>query len=517
MSIAASRVPGFWSALFLILCVYVVFAPGTVAGIDPNARWDTARALWSRGTLSIGERTEEASLIKRFGYTVHPSRRGAFMHFGLGQSLLMIPFDIPVVAMAPFLYPAEPRFAEKLLMSLTFFPFVSALACALLYGLLRELNTPWRPALATTALASFATALLPYSQIHQEEPLLACCPLAACWLVARSRGHLKWSVAVAVSAVSAFGAVIRLSFGVGFVALAVFTLAAASRARDRASCHRVVGAFVIAGVGLCAWWLTYNMIRFEAPFETGYGLYVKRSGDWHTPNVAAGILGPWLAPGKSVLLFSPAVALGLWALAARVGRAKVRAIGLLGLVLFVLNTLVVGMTPWWGGDWCWGSRYQVHTLPLLVAPAAGLFEDGLMGWRRKLIGAVAIVGVLVQMGAGVLRLDLEYSDVEPRGDRPWSVTESQLPARAAHVARLLSGNPPLGRSAQPLGDDARRSLNSPNLFPFRLAAKVGWTPLAGGILALWGLLVLATVWLFVANIRRWAPGAQVEERDSVRP
>ncbi len=234
MSIAASRVPGFWSALFLILCVYVVFAPGTVAGIDPNARWDTARALWSRGTLSIGERTEEASLIKRFGYTVHPSRRGAFMHFGLGQSLLMIPFDIPVVAMAPFLYPAEPRFAEKLLMSLTFFPFVSALACALLYGLLRELNTPWRPALATTALASFATALLPYSQIHQEEPLLACCPLAACWLLPAAGDILSGRLRVAVSAVSAFGAVIRLSFGVGFVALAVFTLAAASRARDRA-------------------------------------------------------------------------------------------------------------------------------------------------------------------------------------------------------------------------------------------------------------------------------------------
>ena len=80
-------------------------------------------------------------------------------------------------------------------------------------------------------------------------------------------------------------------------------------------------------------------------------------------NPLIGALGLLVSPGKSVLLFSPPLVLALFGW--RRFRAQQPGIARAALLLIAVHFAVIASLTFWGGDWAWGPRYMVVTLPLV--------------------------------------------------------------------------------------------------------------------------------------------------------
>jgi hypothetical protein len=138
-----------------------------------------------------------------------------------------------------------------------------------------------------------------------------------------------------------------------------------------------------------------NLIRFGSPLASGYSDQPEGIR-FHLP--FDGIAGFLFAPGKSILLFSPPVLLGLIAWPRFFRRHRRLALGLLlgGGVFFLFEA------SWqnWGGGWCWGPRHIYQLTALLMIPAGALFVPGGVRWtlgRKILLGILLALGFAIQL------------------------------------------------------------------------------------------------------------------------
>lgn len=112
-------------------------------------------------------------------------------------------------------------------------------------------------------------------------------------------------------------------------------------------------------------WVAYNYARFGTFMDTGYS--VDRAGTigFGTP-LLAGLHTLLLSPGKSIFVYAPAlllVPLGIKAFW-RERRPDLVYVAIPTVFTFLL------VAKWWAGhgDWAWGPRLVVNTMPLLFLP-----------------------------------------------------------------------------------------------------------------------------------------------------
>jgi hypothetical protein len=139
--------------------------------------------------------------------------------------------------------------------------------------------------------------------------------------------------------------------------------------------------------------VVYNLIRFHAPLETGYG---EEAGAWSTP-FFVGLRGLLLSPGRGALWYCPALIAG-FAFLPRLWRRSREAALIAGLSLPVLALLYARWWLWEGG-WCWGPRFLLPGLPLALLPLAAFFLGEGRAFLRRLTAGLMGLSALIALSA----------------------------------------------------------------------------------------------------------------------
>jgi hypothetical protein len=147
---------------------------------------------------------------------------------------------------------------------------------------------------------------------------------------------------------------------------------------------QIIAAGLAAGVAAV---LAYNAFKFSNPLETGRGSV----GHPLLGMMPIGLIGLFLSPAKSILLYSPTYLFGLLGL-----RRLIRSSELPFVIVaacLALHIFLTASLKFWAGEWAWGPRYLVVSLPLVCI---GLpFVTGRQ-LRAALAGAVG-AGLVVQL------------------------------------------------------------------------------------------------------------------------
>ncbi|MCA9709818.1 MAG: DUF2723 domain-containing protein [Myxococcales bacterium] len=397
--------------------VYLCFAPGRILYPDDEIVFQTTRALWERGDLAIegipkrtGEPKDRPDGTfgwapgvdgRRYGFFGHALSVVALPLYGLGRAAIT---EAPpawrhvIRSDHYFMHRRSPQADwPRLTVSLTNC-FVTAFAVLLLVEWLRALGHRDRVAMLTGLCYALATCAWPYSGTFLSEPLSSVALLACAWGIARfhalrreqpgGRAARRWLwMAGLVAGLSVHVHVLNLLAVPCLVGYALVPLH-----RERAwSTERAAwaGALALGAVGPVLLGVT-QAARFGSPWETGrydhYGYFV---------DPLPGLVGQLVGPGRSLLLYSPAllVALGGW----RRALARRPAAAWMVLALAVVRWVFVSTrSDWWGG-WGIGPRYLVPLVPFLLLPLAEILEDLRTAprSRRLAVGlALAVCGLV---------------------------------------------------------------------------------------------------------------------------
>ncbi|MGH2354510.1 MAG: phospholipid carrier-dependent glycosyltransferase, partial [Chloroflexota bacterium] len=430
-----------WLWLFL-LAVYLLTMAGRLVSGDGETMYLTTKALLTRGELAIEARAETAE-----------GREGrAYSKYGLGQSVAQAPFFVAGHAVGTLFGATDDRptrFAVGMTNSV-----VTATLAGVFWLLLRQLGSGRGAATVASLVLGLATLAWPYARADFAEPLQATMLLLALYGLVRWRRQptLAWAALTGAAAGAAVltkvASVILLPpLGLYFAvalwerfgkpnpprgrpsALRAFTrLPGAGRgtpadgspvgvtrspARQRptwADLLAQVPPFPVEkgarGLGplphlaaaalpfaLCvAFQAALNVYRFGSVAEFGYG---DEPATGFTTPVLEGIGNLLFSSGKGLFFFAPPIVLGLAMLPQLARRYALEA----AVVALIFLSELLYYARWWAwhGDWCWGPRYLVVTVPFLMVGWGTL----LSAWRQSPLLLRAGAGLLAGAGFGV--------------------------------------------------------------------------------------------------------------------
>ncbi len=407
-------------ALWLVcVVVYLCFAPGRILYPDDEIVFQTTQSLWERGDLAIAgipKRTGEnkgrpdgtfgwAPGVdgRRYGFFGHGLSVVALPLYGVGRAAITRapPAWRHVIRSDHYLMHGRSPQADwpRLTVSLTN-SFISAFAVLLLVEWLRALGHRDRIAVLTGLVYAFGTCTWAYSGTFLSEPLSAVALLTCAWGIARFHrrraidpadpGARRWLwMAATVAGLSVHIHILNV---LALPCLAGYALVPLHRerawSRERAAW---IGALVLGAIGPILLGVT-QALRFGSPWETGrydhYGTFV---------DPLPGMIGQLVGPGRSLLLYSPALIVALWGWRRVLARRPAAAWMVLAVAL-TRWAFVSARSDWWGG-WGIGPRYLVPLIPLLLLPLAEILEDlrGTTRTRRLGVALALLACVVVEL------------------------------------------------------------------------------------------------------------------------
>jgi hypothetical protein len=383
-----------------LLAVYLLTMAGRVISGDGETMYLTTRALVTQGTLAVEPRPESARGVDGRWYS----------KYGLGQTVAQLPLFVAghaVGKLAGAVDDRPARFAVGMTNS-----FVTAALAGVFWLVLRAVGTGRGAATAATIVFGLTTLAWPYARSDFAEPLQALTLLGALLAFVRWRRGpaLGWAVLGGGAAgltflTKAASAVLLIPIGLYFAA-GLWQHYGRGRLRplDRPALRRAATHVAAAGLpfALCVLFQAgLNYARFGSPAEFGYG-DEPRTG--FTTPLLTGIGYLLFSSGKGLLFFCPPVVVGLAGLV-WLGRRFPLEGAVAGLV-FLAELLYFGRWWAWHGDWCWGPRYLVVTVPFVMLGWGALFA----GWTRTpaLLKAAALLTAACGLGVSLLGVVVDY-------------------------------------------------------------------------------------------------------------
>ncbi|HZT69459.1 MAG TPA: hypothetical protein VFC10_06895 [Terriglobia bacterium] len=464
--------------------------PGNFGSIDTRRRLQVAR--WIR----LGE-PEVSPADTAFGIRGRHGVRHAW--YGMGQSLVLVPFDAAVsVTTGPLLQRSglSPERREQIVELLNAFLMqfaITSLILVLAYETLLSFGfTPFPSAAGALALL-FGTTCLAYVQTAQENNLLLALDLAALWAVRRSR---QTGGAWPVLAGAACGLAI-LTRVPSLLDTAVFAwLAWAYGGRWK----RFLAAYlppVLAALAIDRW---YQWMRFGEFFSTYISVFGRQA---RPPGAPAsfpfsypfwqGFGGTFFSADKSILLFDPLLLLLIvlaawrWRKLDRDVRSTLAAFS----VLLLAYAAVYATYFDFGGDVAWGHRFvivPVQLLALFAVPVLLTYGKTLPSLWRRAAWTVVFLSAALQASSTAVAPNLEVMqrDLGYRQGVVWN--------RAVNLAQLAAGR-----------EDSARFRGIPEewrslyYFPFQLRFR--FPRLAKWAMGAWLALLLCLPLLVYATLR----------------
>ncbi len=401
--------------LFSVL-VYSLFMYGGIRSPDAEIVYRSAQTI----SKFQGTHVEE-DLEAWEGFGVAEGRDGKlYSVFGPVQSFAAAPFVAAARGInqtgwyehAPFYIPSSPYrtqtlqavlnadddaepHAERFLV-MFFNVLVTATCVFVLMLLLLRLGTSLAAVGVTGSLYAFGTLAWPYAETFFSEPLATLLSVSAFLLLVPKTSSVEPSVSHRHLAVS--GALLGLAIGTHLTSVLfvpVFALYGIHRYPVWVPRLRGLLAWGLGLAGPIVALLAFNYMRFGDALETGR--YVD-------PDQAKALYyGSFINPlktlyyllfssGKGLVIYCPAIILGLAALPRMRRRNAQLALALLAMALIRL-VFVASRSDWHGGD-CVGPRYMVPLIPFLLVPVAFLFDEVLRTrralWVWSLLGFVAV-------------------------------------------------------------------------------------------------------------------------------
>jgi len=404
----------------LSLTVCALVNPGNFGTIDTARRLQVSRWIWA-GEPPV--RPGDAG----FGIT----GRGGVLHawYGIGQSLVLAPFDILVTSTAvPLLRrlplgPVKEEQAATLLIAFLMQSFITACSLALAYEVLLLFRFSPQAGMAGALALLFGTTYLQYVQSAQENDLLLLLALCALYAILRWRDENRLRWAAIGGAACGFAILVRLPSVLEAAVFAVFA------ARIASGWRRFLAAYLPPiAIALCIdrW---YQWFRFGELFGTYMGVFGRQSRPASAPETfpfsypfAKGFLGALFSPDKSIFLYDPLLLVLLlvtvwkWRSIAAPIRAAIRC--LVGLLL--LYTAAYATYYDFGGDVAWGDRFLtvpvqllcLFALPLLLLTSARSAPN----LPRRAAWALVAWSIVLQASSTALAPNLEVLERE-RGEQ----------------------------------------------------------------------------------------------------
>lgn len=447
---------------------------------DAHVVYDTTQALLSRGELNV-------HLGGPPWFYAHRNGR-KYGVFPLGNVIAMAPSYMTFAALrATGLFPEQPLYALTCHLSPA---LMMAGACALFYALSRRRGASRRLGLLLALGLGLCTTCLCYARSPYAEALQT---LALLLLIERTltqaASRTPWGMAglgavagVLINAKLIYAPV--LLFCALYLAHAELRRAAPSwRAFLRDALFALLSFLPFCGVML---W--HNWLKTGSPFVSGYQI----PGGIFSGDLATGLYGLLLSPGKGLVFYAPPLLLG--ALGLREALRRRRAESLLLLAVIAVVTLLNARFRHWHGDYCWGPRYLVPVMPLMLLlclpwlPAALDRDRRRAGLRRAALGA--LVGALLSAGLFVqvlgcafywdfyIRILIAVKDgsgapgwfQEELGHGHFIPSFSPLRGHLWMLSHLLRGDPDLDRDAP----WKRVAPQRVDLLPHYRAMRIDW-------------------------------------------
>ncbi len=272
-------------------------------------------------------------------------------------------------------------------------PFIGALIGVAFFGFVREVLERTRPALVATLLMAFGTMMFPYAKYGMEDHQTLW-TLVAVWMLVR---YVREPSMLAAMVFAMAMGLLALTKVTGLVhCCALFLTGCWFVWRRGIYClpefkKHAGAAFAIGAAALAVFFLT-NQWRFGGwLFEGRYNPATELSSQYFLQS----LFGVLFGVGKSLIVFSPPILLGLWYF--RRFLAKVPEMLPIYVAFGVVTIWYLAFSNHFN-DETWGPRRLHFLLPLLMLPV-GCWADRFLRQTRvvQLLGAAVIAaGLLVQ-------------------------------------------------------------------------------------------------------------------------
>jgi hypothetical protein len=513
--------------LFLLLLVTALFTfliqSGELGTSDTTHRLQVAHSLWTGQPQVFPEEYPEFGLHGRGGRL--------YAWYGIGQSLLMLPADLVASAMGhlplwrSYVRSGEDPAIRSIVVSVSTNILINVLTALAAFRLLSLFCFSTRESVAGALGLLCATTHLHYAQNMTENDYILLLTLVGFalqykWLTTGDRHALWWgSAALGLNLLTRLTTILDI-LGVGcFLLLVAFfarndrssLVSRPSEAADRLPPVGTVRAYVLNALPIYFLFFLidriYQYVRFGSWTNTYVDVFAQEqrqmnptlpasfpfNGTWIHGGIHSGLLGPFLAPEKTVFLFDPMFPLMLLLVALLWKRLPpvIRAFLSATFVLLAFYVVFYARYYWWAGDFAWGDRYissAVELTTLLTLPLLLCYRQVLGRTVRRLAVIVMAASVTIQCASLAFWLPLEIYQMDTL-DHPTFVVFLRFKNIAAFA----------------LGRREAWGLNTPSMFadPWDAVHITAWNFLPSllrhvGAAPLWAVDVLYAVWAVVA-------------------
>jgi hypothetical protein len=312
--------------------------------------------------------------------------------------------------------------------------FVVAAACLLFFMLLRGFGVCAARSFLGTLILGFATPFWVYARDLFGEPLFAMSLLGAFYFLACPGKTLTPKRAMWAGAFSAVGILTRMSFAPIVAIFALFVVLSSAKKRGGFDLAlRYIGLSLVGAVAVGI----LNWVRFESLFASGYHTAFDKG--FSVPLIK-GVIFNLFSPYRSIFLYAPPVILFFFGAAYFAKKHRARFVLILAIVAYMFALY----SRWWAwhGGWCWGPRFYLPVIPLLILP--GLVYIRLMNKRNlwPVVAALAVAGFVVQLGAVFINYTTAYDYWIKIGRLDWAEADIFLLSPiTTHWKAILSTSP----------------------------------------------------------------------------
>ncbi len=373
------------------LCFFVVITRGHFESTDEIAVFQQARSLWEHHDLDVAPMIN--TVVGRNG------RRYAV--YNVGQSIAALPFYVtgktlrraladhpvatallagPQVGTEPIRWGGQ---VEIFVVDL-FNAFVTALLCALFFAFSLRTGASPRASLVATIFLGTSSHIAGFSACFFQHSLEALLLLSSFYFLFLDVQQPSRARRLGAGMCATFAFLVRFQTVVLLPALALYLLWGIRR-RRAALASEGLSFFVPIALGLAAQ-IAINGFKFGT--YDFVGAYQNHHFD--APLLVT-LFGFLFSPGESLFVFTPLLVL-LPLYARRFPRAEMSCIA--GVALSYL--LFHAKYDHWHGQWCFGPRYLVATVPFLLLPLALWWDSAPAKWRAIALGLAAI-GAFVEV------------------------------------------------------------------------------------------------------------------------
>jgi len=490
--------------------VAIVVQSGDLGSSDTAHRLQAAHSFWtSQPAVFPGEYPE-------FG--LHGRGGKLYGWYGIGQSLLMLPFDVigtGLERLPIFSNYGEDPSIRNIVVAGSVNALVTVLTALVCFKLLRWFEFGVNEATAGVLALLFCTTHLHYTQNMMENNYIMLLTLTGLafqfeWLRTGDRRALLIG-----SAALGLNLLTRLTTGMDLVAVGAFLLLFCwwSGVRGKALLERL-GAYLRVAAPVYAVFILldriYQFYRFGSFFNTYITVFgneqkilnpeLPASYPFETP-FRVGFFGALFQPEKSIFLFDPlliltaVVAILLW----KRFRPEIKAYLLaLALLLFAYISFYARYTVW-SGDFAWGDRYVSTTAELvsfISVPLLMRHREHLSRFVRGLGIALVAASAAIQLASLAFWVPLEIYQMETLGHPTFVIA-----LRFKNIAAFALGKVEawgLLNYAMKWDDWDYVRITTWNFLPFVLkrtgapawAARTALVLWVAGVVALIGLLVM---------------------------